>query len=109
MSCVSDPLCMVAVSSLTYCPRDVELPFLVAHLSLHSEDGSSAVDLVRRPASPGGTQPPAHRMLYGTLVSSPHHLLNLQGQAGNFFIFPDVSVRSRGRYQLAVTLLRIAR
>ena len=39
-------------------------------------------------------------MLYGNLVSSPHVLRNLQGRRGVYFMYPDVGVRQRGRFQL---------
>ena len=79
-----------------------ELPFLIAHLSLYSDDGATPVDLVTDSVH---TSP--ERMLYGSLVSSPHILRNLQGRQGVYFLFPDVSIRWRGRYQLCVTLIKL--
>ncbi|KAJ8094671.1 hypothetical protein PM082_010677 [Marasmius tenuissimus] len=79
---------------------NVELPFLIAHLSLYSEDGRTRLDT--------GSPVPTGPMLYGNLVASLAHLEDLQGNKGLFFIFPDVSVRWRGRYRLGVTLLRIS-
>lgn len=63
------------------------------------------------------TTPPAdatapwerERLLYGQLVSSPHLLRNLQGRRGVYFMYPDVGVRQRGRFQLKVTLMRLPR
>ena len=81
-----------------------ELPFLLAHLTLYSADGSTALDVV----GPGG-RTPSQQLLYGNLVSSPHVLRNLQGRQGLFVFFPDVSIRWAGRFQLDVTLLRIPR
>lgn len=52
---------------------------------------------------------PPERLLYGNLVSSPHHLRNLEGRAGVYFLFPDVSVRLQGRYCLQLTLMRLSR
>ena len=52
---------------------------------------------------------PPERLLYGNLVSSPHHLRNLEGRAGVYFLFPDVSVRLQGRYLLQLTLMRLSR
>jgi hypothetical protein len=52
-------------------------------------------------------QPPP--ILYGSLVSSLNHLEDHNGNMGLFFLFPDVSIRWRGRFQLGVTLLRISR
>jgi len=48
-------------------------------------------------------------MLYGHLVSTIEQLEDLQGNMGLFFLFPDVSIRTRGRYQLGVSLMRITR
>jgi hypothetical protein len=45
--------------------------------------------------------------LYGTLVASPHRMRGLDGRLGVFFVFPDVSIRSRGRYALNIALLNI--
>ena len=78
--------------------RQHELPFLIAHLSLWTEDGRTRVD--------AGQGVP---MLYGNLVSAVDQLEDMAGNQGLFFCFPDVSVRVRGRYQLGVTLMRISR
>ncbi|KAH8071798.1 velvet factor, partial [Cristinia sonorae] len=83
-------------------PDESELPFLVAQLSLYSADGTTPVDL-----SADGAHASPERMLYGSLVSSPHILKNLQGRQGVYFLFPDVSIRWRGRFQLSVTLIKL--
>ncbi|KAI0629155.1 velvet factor-domain-containing protein [Trametes polyzona] len=85
-----------------------ELPFLVAQLSLLSGDGSSPMDYTTggRDQSRGEQ---GERLLYGNLVSSPHLLRNLQGRRGVYFLYPDVAVRERGRFQLKVTLIRLPR
>ncbi|KAJ7882988.1 hypothetical protein B0H14DRAFT_3433147 [Mycena olivaceomarginata] len=62
-----------------------ELPFLIAHLSLFTEDGITPLDM----GSSVTTQSPP--ILYGSLVSSVNHL--------------DVSIRWPGRFQLGVTFL----
>ncbi|KAF9078177.1 velvet factor, partial [Rhodocollybia butyracea] len=77
---------------------EAELPFLIAHLSLYSQDGLERVDLR---SSPQG------HTLYGNLVSSVEQLEDLQGNRGLFFIFPDVSIQWRGHYKLGITLLKI--
>ncbi|KAI0741555.1 velvet factor-domain-containing protein [Daedaleopsis nitida] len=82
---------------------EAELPFLVAQLSLLSSDGSTPMDYV----TDGDGRSSRERLLYGNLVSSPHLLRNLQGRRGVYFMFPDVSIRHRGRFQLKVTLLRL--
>lgn len=83
---------------------EVELPFLIAHLSLYSDDGTRSLDMGR---SPGSNSPP-RRLLYGNLVSSPQKLRDLSGRLGLYFLFPDVSIRWRGRFQLGVSLLRLS-
>jgi hypothetical protein len=85
--------------------RDDELPFLIAHLSLLDERGENTID--RGPAQ-GRSQ--AQNVLYGSLASGidqPYE--DLQGNVGLFFLFPDVSVRWMGRYQLCVTLVNLQR
>ncbi|KAG1746679.1 velvet factor-domain-containing protein [Suillus paluster] len=83
---------------------EMELPFLIAHLSLFTDDGSRPLDMG---SSPNGEAPP-RRLLYGNLVSSPHQLRDLQGRLGLYFLFPDASIRWRGRFQLGISLLRIS-
>ncbi|KAJ6624968.1 velvet factor-domain-containing protein [Mycena sp. CBHHK59/15] len=86
-----------------------ELPFLIAHLSLFTENGMTPLDMGSSPTGPaygpGAPQP----ILYGNLVSSVDHLEDQNGNMGLFFLFPDVSIRWRGRYQLGITLVRICR
>ncbi|OAX39799.1 hypothetical protein K503DRAFT_738707 [Rhizopogon vinicolor AM-OR11-026] len=83
---------------------EMELPFLIAHLSLFTDDGSRPLDMG---TSPSGEAPP-RRLLYGNLVSSPQKLRDLQGRLGLYFLFPDASIRWRGRFQLGISLLRIS-
>jgi len=82
---------------------ETELPFLIAHLSLFSGDGLTSLDMG---SYIGRSQAPP--ILYGNLVSVVEQLEDLQGNKGLFFLFPDVSIRWRGRYQLGVTLSRIS-
>jgi hypothetical protein len=109
---------------------DASLPFLFAYISLLQDvpdpiDPSQLplsehlADLVTRLPSPASTSPSAPaipapsapvplpqplRLLYGTLVSSPHQLPG----SGTLFVFPDVSVRFRGVYRLRIGCMRIA-
>jgi hypothetical protein len=82
------------------------LPFLIAHLSLFSEDGLTSLDMGSCIGRGQSRSPP---ILYGNLVSVVEQLEDLQGNMGLFFLFPDVSIRWRGRYQLGVTLSRISK
>ncbi|KAH9000262.1 velvet factor-domain-containing protein [Lactarius akahatsu] len=84
---------------------DLEHPYLICHLSLHSEDGLTPLD----PVPSSNRHFPPERLLYGNLVSSPHHLRNLEGRMGVYFLFPDVSVQRQGRYVLQLTLMRLSR
>lgn len=80
-----------------------ELPHLVAHLSLYSETGN----LVSEAGFPIGQWGQAPPLLYGSLVSSINQLEDPQGNMGLFFIFPDVSIRDRGIFQLGISLLKL--
>jgi hypothetical protein len=82
---------------------EAELPFLIAHLSLFSEDGRIPLNMGSEIGC--GSAPP---LLYGNLVSSVNQLEDPQGNLGLYFLFPDVSIRWRGRYQLGMTLTSIS-
>ncbi|KAF8554298.1 hypothetical protein OG21DRAFT_1509035 [Imleria badia] len=82
----------------------MELSFLAAHLSLFSDDGTRSLDMG---TAPNGEGPP-RRLLYGNLVSSPQKLRDLQDRPGLYFLFSDVSIRWRGRFQLGISLMRIS-
>lgn len=43
----------------------------------------------------------------GTLVASPYQAKDEHGIAGTFFVFPDLSCRSPGKYRLKFRLLRV--
>ena len=45
--------------------------------------------------------------LAGTLVASPYQAIDEHGDAGTFFVFPDLSCRTPGRYRLCFRLLQI--
>ncbi|KAH8116409.1 velvet factor-domain-containing protein [Phellopilus nigrolimitatus] len=94
------PIVKLTIRDHTGSPIDpnTELPYLIAHLSLCTEAGHP-LDGV-----PGA---PSQHLLYGTLVSSAQVLRNLRGRVAPYFIFPDVSVRQRGRYSLNITLVRL--
>ncbi|KAJ7281891.1 velvet factor-domain-containing protein [Mycena rebaudengoi] len=88
-----------------------ELPFLIAHLSLFAENGMTPLDMGSSLTGPPrrGQPPPQPPILYGNLVASLNRLEDLNGNMGLFFLFPDVSIRWRGRFQLGITLVRICR
>ncbi|KAL5492407.1 hypothetical protein ACEPAI_3854 [Sanghuangporus weigelae] len=94
------PIVKLTIRDHTGSPIDpnTELPYLIAHLSLCTESG--------RPLQ-GVPGAPSQHLLYGTLVSSAQVLRNLRGRVAPYFIFPDVSVRQRGRYCLQISLVRL--
>lgn len=77
------------------------MSFLIAHLSLIPgvESGAHSSTLTK--------QLDPTNQLYGSLVSSPQTFRDLHGRQGTYFLFPDVSVRIRGRFQLGVTLIEL--
>ncbi|KAJ7050537.1 velvet factor-domain-containing protein [Mycena amicta] len=85
---------------------DEEIPFLIAYLSLYAENGTTILDMGSSMDLRLGAPPP---ILYGNLVSSLQHLEDHNGNRGMYFIFPDVSIRWRGRYQLGIHLVKISR
>ncbi|KAH6712011.1 velvet factor-domain-containing protein [Leptodontidium sp. MPI-SDFR-AT-0119] len=58
-------------------------------------------------AMPGTTDKRQQRRLMGTLVSSPFVGKDEHGVEGCFFTFPDLSVRTPGKYSLRFSLVRL--
>ncbi|CAK4021467.1 Hypothetical predicted protein [Lecanosticta acicola] len=73
------------------------------HCILMSPDGNDD-ETELPPAQPDA---PYTRRLMGTLVASPYQAKDEHGIAGTFFVFPDLSCRSPGKYRLRFKLLRI--
>ncbi|ORY81447.1 velvet factor, partial [Protomyces lactucae-debilis] len=111
-------------------PTRVKDPYLSVHVMLLDETGREECGLILssssrkqserhgQPSSPeaGRTSPPAHRtastqkvtrVLMGSLVTNSIQLEDDQGVEGSFFIFPDLSVRTEGRYTLKFTLFSL--
>ncbi|EME84806.1 uncharacterized protein MYCFIDRAFT_210984 [Pseudocercospora fijiensis CIRAD86] len=76
---------------------------LALHCTLLSPDGSD--DETELP--PAHPDMPSTRRLMGTLVASPYPAKDENNRAGTFFVFPDLSCRSPGKYRLKFKLLRI--
>lgn len=76
---------------------------LALHCTLLNPDSNS--DETQVP--PTGSDMQSTRRLMGTLVASPYQAKDEHGVAGTFFVFPDLSCRSPGRYRLHFKLLRI--
>jgi hypothetical protein len=81
--------------------REGESSFLIAHLSLIPVPESGAH------SSTQTKQLNPMSQLYGSLVSSPQTFRDLHGRQGTYFLFPDVSIRIRGRFRLGVTLIEL--
>ena len=76
---------------------------LALHCTLLSHDGKE--DETEVPPQELGM--PSTRRLMGTLVASPYQAKDEHGIAGTFFVFPDLSCRSPGKYRLRYKLLRV--
>lgn len=77
--------------------------------SSHSREGpsptSSRSATTQTSPTPIATQ--SVRMLYGTLVASPMQLFTTNERPATMFIFPEISIRSRGRFRLQISLMRV--
>lgn len=82
--------------------REGESSFLIAHLSLIPVPEGEAHSSSTRTKLLDHTS-----QLYGSLVSSPQTFRDLHGRQGAYFLFPDVSIRIRGRFRLRVTLIEL--
>ncbi|CAG8747207.1 2141_t:CDS:2, partial [Dentiscutata heterogama] len=51
--------------------------------------------------------PKTTRVLMGSLVSSPAILKNTDGEPGCYFCFPDLSIRTEGKYTLKFSLMKL--
>lgn len=76
---------------------------LALHCTLINSDGGDD-ETEQAPAVP---DMPSTRRLMGTLVASPYQAKDENGIAGTFFVFPDLSCRSPGRYRLKFKLIRV--
>ncbi|CEP16872.1 hypothetical protein [Parasitella parasitica] len=84
-------------------PVDVQMlqiPFFVLHVTLWSDDRSEERNIISNP-------PKCTRVLMGSLVSSPSLLKNTEGEQGLYFAFPDLSIRTEGRYTLRFSLMKL--
>ncbi|ORX55101.1 hypothetical protein DM01DRAFT_1335395 [Hesseltinella vesiculosa] len=84
-------------------PVDVhtlQIPFFVLHVTLWSADRTEERNIISNP-------PKCTRVLMGSLVSSPSLLKNPEGEQGLYFAFPDLSIRTEGRYTLRFSLMKL--
>ncbi|CAG8752551.1 23445_t:CDS:2 [Cetraspora pellucida] len=75
-------------------------PFFVLHVTLWSEDCKEERNVISNP-------PKITRVLMGSLVSSPAILKNTDGEPGCYFCFPDLSIRTEGKYTLKFSLMKL--
>jgi hypothetical protein len=87
----------------TGAPEQDPSAMLALHCTLLSHDGKE--DETEVPPTEKGM--PTTRRLMGTLVASPYQAKDEHGVAGTFFVFPDLSCRSPGKYRLRFKLLRV--
>lgn len=87
----------------TGAPDSDSTGMLALHCTLQNPDNHK--DETQVPPTAGDMQ--STRRLMGTLVASPYQAKDEHGIAGTFFVFPDLSCRSPGRYRLHFKLLRI--
>lgn len=110
--------------------RAVDTTFFVVFCECMDEYGPRSASLIRHPASTSSssqqqqqqqasssspssstTRKPETIMknLVGLSVASPAKLYDAEGEFGIFFVFPDLSLRSEGRFRLAFSLFNIGK
>ncbi|KAI7865097.1 velvet factor [Spinellus fusiger] len=80
--------------------QSLQIPFFVLHVTLWSDDRQEERNIISNP-------PKYTRVLMGSLVSSPSLLKNPEGEPGLYFAFPDLSIRTEGRYTLRFSLMKL--
>lgn len=58
--------------------------------------------------SSGPDTPQLARMLYGTIVAAPQQLHSLENDQKPYFFFPEISVRTPGKFKIQCQLMRLA-
>ncbi|KAG0169625.1 hypothetical protein DFQ28_003826 [Apophysomyces sp. BC1034] len=80
--------------------QTLQTPFFVLHVTLWSADQEEERNIISNP-------PKCTRVLMGSLVSSPSLLKDPSGEQGLYFAFPDLSIRTEGRYTLRFSLMKL--
>ncbi|KAG9237161.1 velvet factor, partial [Amylocarpus encephaloides] len=100
------PILQMTVEDPTATPEDIRAlirqPSAVVHSTLW--DPAANQDAT---AMPGTTDKRQQRRLMGTLVSSPFVGKDEHGIEGCFFTFPDLSIRTPGKFSLRFSLMII--
>ncbi|KAG2172684.1 hypothetical protein INT43_000031 [Umbelopsis isabellina] len=104
-----------------------DILFMIVQCDLHSEDGSQSCNLVYNPSHlPAETVTPIATAMNSTMAVRPLHepaptrnltgqtianacqLLDSDNKPGIFFVFPDLSVRTEGRFTLRFVLIDLS-
>ncbi|CAL3970688.1 unnamed protein product [Diplocarpon coronariae] len=100
------PILQMDVSSPSLGPAELDAlmrsPYSVVHCTLWDPDTDTDAT-----AMPGHADKRQQRRLMGTLVASPFVGRDEHGAEGCFFTFPDLSVRTPGRYSLKFALVNL--
>ncbi|PBP16506.1 nuclear divisionprotein rft1, partial [Diplocarpon rosae] len=100
------PILQMDVNSPSLSPATlaalIRSPFSVVHCTLWDPDTNTDAT-----AMPGTSDKRQQRRLMGTLVASPFVGKDEHGVEGCFFTFPDLSVRTPGRYSLKFALVNL--
>lgn len=79
-----------------------EITRLICQVSLLTQEGENADMITLQP-----NQNPK-RMLYGTLTATATQLLDIKQRLRTFFIFPEISIRSKGKFRLNIDLFKLS-
>ncbi|KAF2171714.1 hypothetical protein M409DRAFT_63324 [Zasmidium cellare ATCC 36951] len=97
------PIIELKITDRSGMPEQDPTAMLALNCTLLSPDGHD--DETELP--PAHPDMPSTRRLMGTLVASSYQAKDENGIAGTFFVFPDLSCRSPGKYRLKFKLLRV--
>ncbi|KAI5361836.1 putative velvet factor [Septoria linicola] len=97
------PILELKITDANGLPEQDHNGMIALHCMLLNSDGfEDETEL-----APSHHDVPSTRRLMGTLVASPYQAKDENGTAGTFFVFPDLSCRSPGKYRLKFKLIRV--
>jgi len=76
---------------------------MICQVNLLTEEGRNA-DMITLEPNQGARQV---RMLYGSLSASPIQLPDTRQRLRTFFIFPEISIRSKGKFRLNIDVYEL--
>jgi hypothetical protein len=97
------PILELKTTDMNGMPEQDHSGMFALHAVLLSPDGND--DETELP--PAHPDMPSTQRLMGSLVASPYQAKDENGVAGTFFVFPDLSCRSPGKYRLHFKLIRV--